>query len=200
MKPVYANFFGLNKSQNANGETIELTLNICHKYMEQKNHTFLLDIFAEIHKIQPEAKLLLVGGGYDSFVAAVNSKIEKLGLEDCVVQLGLRSDVPDLMQAMDVFVLPSLYEGLPVVGVEAQASGLPLLLSDTITREVGLLPSTEYLSLKQSPAEWAQKAVRLFEACKETRHQASEMVYSQGYDSKLVAERITRLYEEKLGR
>lgn len=170
------------------------------KYMEQKNHTFLLDIFSEIHKKQPSAKLLLAGGGNDNGVALVNEKIRQLHLEDCVIQLGLRSDVPELMQAMDVFLLPSLYEGLPVVGVEAQAAGLPLLLSDTITREVGLLDSTKYLSLKQPAEEWAREAIKLYENRGNNREQAFRRVYEQGFDSRVVAEQLTHLYSEKVER
>ena len=168
------------------------------KYMEQKNHPFLLEIFAQIRRLQPEAKLLLVGGGYEDVIQAVNAKIRELALEDSVIQLGLRPDVPSLVQAMDVFLLPSFYEGMPVVGVEAQAAGLPLLLSDTITKEVGLLPSTKYMSLSQAAAQWAQEAVGLYENFRDNREEASRSVYDQGYDSKLVARDLTRLYEEKV--
>ena len=185
-------------------ESLGLVNNIVYghvgKYMEQKNHVFLLDIFSEIYRLQPSAKLLLIGGGEDAVVNVVNQKIENLGIKDAVIQLGLRSDVPNLMQAMDVFLLPSLYEGLPVVGVEAQTAGLPLLLSDTITREVGLLESTQYMSLNQTAEEWACEAIRLSETQPVNRTQAGQMVYNQGYDSQLVARYIEHCYIEGINR
>ena len=170
------------------------------KYMEQKNHTFLLDIFAQIKKKEQNAVLLLIGGGYDEVITEVTRKIRDLELEDSVVRLGLRADVPSLLQAMDVFLLPSLYEGLPVVGVEAQAAGLPVLLSDTITKEVGLLPSTKYMSLNTPAEEWANEAISLYLGNKGSRDQASQSVYDQGYDSKLVAQQLEQLYIEKVKR
>ena len=168
------------------------------KYMEQKNHTFLLDIFAEIHRMQPSAKLLLIGGGYDTYIGLVNKKIVQLGLQDSVIQLGVRSDVPKLMQAMDVFLLPSLYEGLPVVGVEAQVAGLPLLLSDTITKEVGLLKSTRYMSLQRTAHEWADAAIKAYEENTRSRILAAADIYNQGYDSKQVAEQLMQVYIERI--
>lgn len=170
------------------------------KYMEQKNHKFLLDIFKKIHEKQPEAKLLLIGGGYDDVIAAVNKKINDLGIEDVVIQLGLRPDVPQFMQVMDMFLLPSLYEGLPVVGVEAQATGLSCLISDTVTREVCLLPTTEYLSLQESADIWADKALELYHVGSGNREAAFQSVFNQGYDSKIVAEKLTDLYMEKVKR
>lgn len=164
------------------------------KYMEQKNHTFLIEIFSEIIKKQSNAKLVLIGSGYPDIIELVNNKIKSLGLEEVVIQLGLRTDVPMLMQAMDVFLLPSLYEGLPVVGVEAQAAGLPLLLSDTITREVGLLSSTKYMSLAKSPEEWAAEAIDLSQNYKTCRSETSKEVYNFGYDSRLVAKELVDAY------
>ena len=166
------------------------------KYTEQKNHTFLLETFAEIRKLQPSAMLILIGGGDSSYAVKISKQIHELDMEDCVVQLGLRSDVQNLMQAMDVFILPSLYEGLPVVGVEAQTAGLPILLSDTITDEVGLLSSTHFLSLKQGASEWALQAVRLSENNLDSRVYAAQKIYDLGYDSKLVAGHLQDLYVE----
>lgn len=170
------------------------------KYTEQKNHIFLLEIFAEIKKMQPSAKLLLIGSGTDAFVTAINKRIKELNLDKSVIQLGLRSDVPKLLQAIDVFVLPSLYEGLPVVGVEAQVSGLPLLLSDSITREVKLLDSTQYMSLNKTPYEWGCEAIKLHEQNENKRALAAQMVFNQGYDSKLVIDQLIGLYTKSLNK
>ena len=100
----------------------------------KKNHVFLIDIFAEIVKQQPDSKLLLVGDGDEK--EKIQEKIEKLQLQKNVLLLGARSDVNELMQAMDVFVFPSLYEGLPLTMIEAQAAGLPCVISDSIPGNV----------------------------------------------------------------
>ena len=86
----------------------------------------------------------------------IKEKVKKLGLEDCVKFLGQRNDVNELYQVFDVFCLPSLYEGLPVVGIEAQATGLLCVLSDDMTKETKVLNETEFLSLKQSADIWAK--------------------------------------------
>ena len=123
------------------------------RFSAVKNHSFLLDIFAQVKCREPNSKLLLVGGG--SEMQAIRQKSEALGLSGDVVFTGVRGDVADLMQAMDVFVFPSLYEGLGIVLIEAQAAGLPCVVSETIPREAYLtkLLTSEKLT---SPAEkWA---------------------------------------------
>lgn len=104
------------------------------RFVPQKNHTFLIDVFAKVKKTRPEAKLMLIGQG--PLEEKIRGKVHRLGLEKDVLFLGQRNDVNKLYSAMDVFVLPSLYEGLPVVGVEASVNGLPCILSSTITDEL----------------------------------------------------------------
>lgn len=125
------------------------------RFCEQKNHVFLVDIAAEVAKREPKMRLLLVGDG--SLRPGIEQKVVQMGLADRVIFAGGRSDVPRLMlSAMDVFVLPSLYEGLPVVGIEAQAAGLPLILSDVITEEVDQVkPLVRRISLSQPAFVWA---------------------------------------------
>ena len=101
------------------------------RFVQQKNHTFLVDVFNEYHRKKPDSKLLLVGSG--PLENEIKKKVERLDLEDSVLFLGQRDDINKLYSVMDVFCLPSLYEGLPVVGVEAQAAGLPCVFSDKIT-------------------------------------------------------------------
>lgn len=127
------------------------------RFERQKNHFFLIDIFKEIIHIAPNAVLLLVGTG--SRFEALQEYVSRQNLQDSVLFLGVRNDISDLLQAMDVFVLPSLFEGLPIVGVEAQAVGLPCIFSDTITKEVLLSKQAKALSLAQAPAKWAEQAV-----------------------------------------
>lgn len=124
------------------------------RFVAQKNHTFLIDIFNEVHKKNEKSILLLIGKG--PLQEEIKEKVKRLSLENSVKFLGQRSDVNELYQAMDVFVLPSLYEGLPVVGVEAQATGLLCELSDDMTKETKVLNTTRFISLDESSREWAK--------------------------------------------
>lgn len=122
------------------------------RFMKQKNHEFLIDIFNEVLKQKKNARLLLIGDG--KLKLQIEEKVKNLGIEKAVIFLGNRSDVADLYNAMDVFVLPSLYEGLPVVGVEVQANALPFICSDKVTDEILLTDNIKLLSLQQSKFEW----------------------------------------------
>lgn len=128
--------------------------------IKQKNHPYLFKIFAEIKKININSKLLLIGGSETDELLLLS---KELGIEDDVVYLGLRNDVPELLQACDIFVFPSTSEGLPLSVVEAQAAGLSVVMSDAITNEVKVLSSTISLSINdnESPENWAKKAVEL---------------------------------------
>jgi glycosyltransferase involved in cell wall biosynthesis len=126
------------------------------RFTEQKNHTFLVDIAAEVATREPRMCLLLVSDG--PLRPAIEQKVAQMGLADRVVLAGLRSDVPRLMLgAMDVFVLPSFYEGLPIVGIEVQAAGLPFVLSDVITEELDTVkPLVRRMPLSQPASAWAE--------------------------------------------
>ena len=138
------------------GLTGELVIGHVGRFNPQKNHPFLLDIFAALLKKEPNAVLLLVGGGAD--MPKIQAKAQELGIAERVRFLGVRSDVADLMQAMDVFVFPSLYEGLPVTMVEAQASGLPCIISDKVPPECILTEGlVNIMPLSASPEAWAEK-------------------------------------------
>lgn len=125
------------------------------RFVFQKNHEFVLDIFNAIHKRRKESVLLLVGTG--NLQNAVRQKAVALGLGDSVLFLGARFDVNELYQAMDALILPSHYEGLPVVGVEAQAAGLRCYMSDNITSEAKITDLVEFMSLNQSEEQWAER-------------------------------------------
>lgn len=125
------------------------------RFNPQKNHPFLLDIFAALLKKESNAVLLLVGGGEG--MSKMQEKVQELGIAEHVRFLGVRSDVADLMQAMDMFVLPSLYEGLPVTMVEAQAAGLPCIISDKVPPECILTEGlVNVMPLSASPEVWAE--------------------------------------------
>lgn len=122
------------------------------RFVAQKNHTFLIDIFNQFHKKEKNSILLLAGQG--PLQEEIKNKVRELGLDDSVRFLGQRNDANELYQAFDVFLLPSLYEGLPVVGVEAQASGLLCFFSDDMTKETKVLDSTVFMSLSNTAEEW----------------------------------------------
>ena len=162
----------------------------------QKNHKRLIEIFAQLKKIKPDAVLLLVGEG--ELEEETRAKVSELGVEDSVKFLGVRSDVPKLCMAMDVFVMPSLFEGLPVVGVEAQAAGLPCVFSAEVTDEVVILPQSSQLPLSASNAEWAER-IAACDGSVSDRSAAIEPVRAAGYDINAETEKISRMYLEFAG-
>jgi glycosyltransferase involved in cell wall biosynthesis len=137
------------------------------RFHEAKNHSFLVEIAFEIAKREPRMRLLLVGDG--PLRSQVEQKTAQLGLTGKVIFAGVRADVPRLMLgAMDIFIMPSLYEGLPLVGIEAQAAGLPLLVSDTITDELPAMKQMVHrLSLNAPPSVWAEMALQLHSVAKD---------------------------------
>lgn len=124
------------------------------RFMYQKNHAFLIEVFREVVKEYPKAILLLIGDG--ELRPEIEEKVREYHLSDKVRFLGLRKDVKYLYNCMDVFLLPSWYEGLPVVSVEAQANGLPCIFSDRVTRESQLTKTVEYLNLKNNIGVWVR--------------------------------------------
>lgn len=131
------------------------TLGHVGNFTQPKNHSFLLEIFAALLKKEPNAVLLLVGGGTD--MQRIQAKAQTLGIAEKVRFLGVRSDVTDLMQGMDVFVFPSLYEGLGIALIEAQTAGLPCVVSDTIPHEAYLTDLVDSESLSAPAEKWAEK-------------------------------------------
>jgi glycosyltransferase involved in cell wall biosynthesis len=134
------------------------------RFMEQKNHGFLVEIAAQVLRRKSNAYLLLVGEGV--LLPAIQQQVHQLGLAERTLFTGLRRDVPRLMRgAMDLFLLPSLYEGLPMVLLEAQAAGLPCLLSQVISEETDVvMPLLHRCSLEEPAGAWAQTVLDLSEA------------------------------------
>lgn len=118
--------------------------NTC-RFEYQKNHEFLIRVFVQVHKIHPNTTLLLVGGGQK--MATIKRLVKAYGIEDSVYFLGWRDDVDKIYQAIDLYCLPSLFEGLPIVLVEAQAAGLPCIASSTITMEAKIANHVRYIDL-----------------------------------------------------
>ena len=124
------------------------------RFCYQKNQEFLIDVFEEVYKQNPNAVLMLVGDGPDR--EKIEEKVKQSNLSGQVLFLGNRNDANRMYQAMDVFVLPSRYEGLPVVGVEAQAAGLPCVMSDKMTEETKMTGSTQFLSIDNGINNWVE--------------------------------------------
>lgn len=155
-----------------------------------KNHSFLIDIFSEIRATMPNARLLLVGAGDGQ--AAIGEKVRHLKLEGSVCFAGLRTDIPDLLSAMDAFVFPSLYEGLPVTLIEAQAAGLPCFISDRVPGECKKTELVCQLSLEQSPTDWAAAVIGAYGA---NRLNTFEAICGAGFDIKQNAVKLQHYYE-----
>lgn len=166
------------------------------RFVEQKNHSFLIDIFYELHKEKQNAVLMLVGQG--PLQEESKAKVEQLGLKDKVLFLGQRNDTASLYQAIDVFVLPSLYEGLPVVGVEAQAAGLLCVFSDDMTKETKVLESTIFNTLNQSASEWTKTI--LTESKEYVRGKTSDEMKKKNFDIDTEACRLEKMYYDLLNR
>ena len=126
-------------------------------FLPAKNHPFLLDVFAEVLRLRPDARLALAGSGPDE--SKIRQRTAAMDLEDSVLFLGRRPDIPDVLSAIDCLVFPSLHEGFGLVAVEAQASGLPCIVSEAIPPEVTLSGHCRRLLLKDSPTVWAQHVV-----------------------------------------
>ena len=163
------------------------------RFNVQKNHSRLLDIFAAAARDIPEARLVLIGTG--ELEQAMKEKARSLGILDRTIMPGQMADVSEWYQAMDCFVLPSLFEGLPVVGIEAQAAGLPCVFSDRVTDEVLLSPEARRISLDTDDAEWARQiaAARQPET---NRLQGKETVRRAGYDIHTEARKLQEIYLE----
>ncbi|MBR3071934.1 glycosyltransferase family 1 protein [Fibrobacter sp.] len=171
----------------------ELVVGHVGRFHPQKNHSFLVDIFAEIHKKRPDSVLMLVGTG--DLMDSVKEKAAELKLDDSVIFTGSRADVNELLSAFDVFVFPSLFEGLPVTLVEVQAAGLPCFSSDTVTKEVDFDRKINYISLDKDAAYWADEIIN----GKPERLDHTEAIRKAGYDIQYTVKELTSFYQKLAG-
>ena len=159
------------------------------RMMAQKNHKKLLDVFAEVHKINPETQLVLIGTG--ELENNLRQQAKELGIEDSITFTGVLSNVNEWYSAFDVFVMTSLYEGLPVVAIEAQAADLPCIFTDTITPEVKITENVKFLGLYDEPIKWAKAILEIQPAKRVSRRAELEKA---GYDINTEAKRMQDLY------
>lgn len=157
------------------------------RFCYQKNHDLLIDIFAEVTKAEKDSLLMLIGEG--ELEQEIRNKVHNLGLDDKVFFLGRRADAYRYYQAMDIFLLPSRYEGLPVVGVEAQAAGLPCVFSGNVTEEAKLLDTTVYID-----DDVKQYAAAVLDGIKKTRKDTRKELRNAGFDISCEAEKLAQFY------
>jgi glycosyltransferase involved in cell wall biosynthesis len=160
------------------------------RFSSEKNHEYLIDIFNEVRQINDKSILLLAGSG--DLLEKTKKKVEHLGLSPYVHFLGQRHDVNRLMQAMDCFVMPSTFEGLPFVLVEAQCAGLPCYVSNNVSKDSALLPTTRFKSITSPAGIWAQ------DICKDgidaDRDKAADVVISKGYSINDIVKKLETIY------
>ncbi len=179
-------------------EALRKELNLDNKFVVghigrfslQKNHKFLIKVFNEIKNKNKNAHLLLIGANGD-LEQQVRNQVKQLGLTESVSFLGNRSDVCDLISAIDVLLFPSFYEGMPNVVIESQASGLPCVISDTITKEADITGLVEYLSLEKSAEFWADRVLNYSRSF--VRKSRKEDFIKNGYDINKVTEEFIKL-------
>lgn len=167
---------------------------VCHigRFTGQKNHAFLIEVFAEIQKRLPNSKLLLVGEG--PLKEACMEQVKALGIEEQVDFLGIRRDVSEILQASDLFLFPSVFEGLGIVAIEAQATGLPVVASEEIPEEADVTPLFHRLPLEKGAAYWAEQILALSPA--EDRLQYAPLLKEHGYASRDAAAALQKIYLE----
>lgn len=157
------------------------------RFTKQKNHRRIIEIFDKIRSIRQDARLVLVGQG--ELEAYIKEYVEQLGMSDRVCFAGVRRDVPDVLSAMDVFLFPSLYEGMPNTIIEAQANGLPCVMSDTITEEAVIADNVTVVSLSAGNAAWTEK---ILSGKREKPFVNAEKLRRAGYDINNVVEVFTK--------
>ncbi len=167
------------KYKKENGLENQLIIGHIGNFTEPKNHTYLLKIFQKIHQKKADCRLVLIGDG--PLRKTIESEAKQRSIDDKIHFLGLRSDIANLCQMLDIFVFPSLYEGLPVTLIEAQAAGLKIFASDTITNEVHITDNISFLSIKDDPSVWADKILKN-QSYKRTN--TFDQIKKHGYDIK----------------
>lgn len=170
------------------------------RFMYQKNHEYIIDVFDAVckkwldEKRKGNVKLLLVGDG--ELVSDIKKKVKAKGLEDRVILYGLSNKVNELLQAMDAFILPSHFEGLPIVGIEAQAAGLPVLFSSNITREARLIKTSKFISINDDSIEkWVENLLKI--SVNFTWVDTMEILQGKGYGINETVKELVQLYANK---
>ena len=187
---VYSEASRQNKRRELNIED-KFVIGSVGRFELQKNQRFTVEVFEKISKVRPDSVLLLIGTG--SMQDEIKALVAEKGLKEKVMFLGNRRDVAELYQAMDVFVMPSLFEGLGIVGVEAQAAGTPVVCTDTLPVEINVSPLIYRMSLDKPMGEWADMIMKA--ADNPQRHQnIKPYIIEANYDMDALAKRMQTFY------
>lgn len=185
---------------------VRMQLNLTEKFVighvgrfeYPKNHDFIIDVFEKVNKKIPESILLLVGDGKSR--SEIEKKVKRMELSDKVIFFGVTDEVNKLLQAMDIFLFPSIYEGLPLTLIEAQTSGLTCFISDTITKTVKCNDDLFFLSLEKDATYWAKDIFNFqkenYNKNNNTRKKGIHYVEQSGYDINKSSNELVKIYEE----
>lgn len=165
----------------------EIVIGHIGRFMTVKNHEFIIKIFYEILKCGVKSKLMLIGEG--ELFEHIKEMTMQLNIQESVLFLGVRSDVTNLLQAMDIMLMPSFFEGFPVTAIEAQANGLPVVLSNTITTEALIKDNTKMLSLDKTPKAWAEIVLNSL-----SRIPDNTILYDKGFDISYTVNELSNIY------
>ena len=167
------------------------------RFVEQKNHRFLIDLFSEIHKENKKFKLILIGQG--PLEKEMKDKVETLNISNDVFFLGQRDDVNEMYQVFDIFVFPSLYEGLGMVVIEAQASGCNCVVSSEVPRIAQVTEIVKFCDLKDSLDKWKKNVIESLQLNEKERSQYNVILEESGYNIKKENKKLEKYYLERLG-
>ena len=171
-----------------NYEESDIVIGHIGRFIKLKNHIFLVNLLKELNQNNNRYKLLLIGTG--ELECEIKQKVKELGLEEYVCFLGFTNKVYEFVQAMDIFILPSYYEGFPVSVVEAQASGLPCFISDVVTKEVMINDNVFFLSLNKPIEYWCNEIRK----CSLKREDKSIILKKMKYDINDIAKSLELFY------
>lgn len=163
------------------------------RFMPQKNHKLLLNIFSALYSVNKNVKLLLVGSG--PLENQIHEQVRQQNLQERVTFAGTTQNICPYYQAMDVFLMPSLFEGLPITGIEAQANGLPCVFSDSITHELKITDLVTYVPLSAAPEKWAEIVLSEY---KKGRRDCSKQIITNGYSIMDTVANLRKFYLERL--
>lgn len=170
----------------------QLVIGHIGRFLKVKNHAFVIKVFKEILNYRNDSVLILVGDGEET--QNIKAMVKNLGIEDRVIFTGVRADVYNFVQGFDLLLFPSFYEGLSLVAVEAQSSGLPVLASTNVSNETVMTDIMEFLSLEEPVELWAKKAIEMSEKPRLDHHKE---IVEKGYDIKSNAEWLQEFYISK---
>jgi glycosyltransferase involved in cell wall biosynthesis len=177
-----------NRIRKELGIESEFVIGHVGRFNQQKNHKFLIEIFVQILQKKPNSKLVLTGVG--ELEDKIKQQVYEYHIEDKVIFTGVRKDIPQLLSAFDVFLFPSLYEGMPNTVIEAQTTGLSCVIADTITKEAVITNIVYQVSLQESVQSWADKVLQVGQS---KRMDKSKEMKEKGYDIIAVTEEFIKL-------